>query len=126
VSPSDPGLLFLDIAVKASIISSDVISESNRFKKVLPKIVSENQTCCIVGRDISNSIANVRDLITLVENDNLEGYIIKADQEKAFDRLSHEYMFTVLEKFGFGDVFVKWINIFYSEINSSVKCNGFY
>jgi hypothetical protein len=34
-------------------------------------------------------------------------------------------MFTVLEKFGFGDVFVKWINIFYSEINSSVKCNGF-
>jgi hypothetical protein len=86
---------------------------ANRFKKVLPKIVSENQTCCIVGRDISNSIANVRDLITLVENDNLEGYIIKADQEKAFDRLSHEYMFTVLEKFGFGNVFVKWINIFY-------------
>jgi hypothetical protein len=29
VSPSDPGLLFLDIAVKASIISSDVISESH-------------------------------------------------------------------------------------------------
>jgi hypothetical protein len=55
---------------------------------------------------------------------NGAGYIIKADQEKAFDRLSHEYMFTVLEKFGFGDVFVKWINIFYSEINSSVKCNG--
>jgi hypothetical protein len=66
--------------------------------------VSENQICCIVGRDISNSIANVRELITLVENDNLEGYIIKADQEKAFDRLSHEYMFNVLEKFGFGDV----------------------
>ena len=72
----------------------------------------------------TSPIVAVRDLITLVENDNLEGYIIKADQEKAFDRLSHEYMFTVLEKFGFGDVFVKWINIFYSEINSSVKCNG--
>jgi hypothetical protein len=111
-------LLQVDYKILARIMA-------NRFKKVLPKIVSENQTCCIVGRDISNSIANVRDLITLVENDNLEGYIIKADQEKAFDRLSHEYMFTVLEKFGFGDVFVKWINIFYSEINSSVKCNGF-
>jgi hypothetical protein len=31
VSTSDPGLLFLDIAVKASIISSDVISESHIF-----------------------------------------------------------------------------------------------
>jgi hypothetical protein len=46
---------------------------------------------------------------------------LKADQEKVFDRLSHEYMFNVLEKCGFGDVFVKWINIFYSEINSSVS-----
>jgi hypothetical protein len=37
--------------------------------------------------------------------------LIKADQEKAFDRLSHEYMFNVLEKFGCGDVFAKWIKI---------------
>jgi hypothetical protein len=36
---------------------------ANRFKKVLPKIISENQTCCIIGRDISNNIANVRDVI---------------------------------------------------------------
>jgi hypothetical protein len=35
VSPSDPGLLFLDIAVKASIISSDVISESHIFLSIL-------------------------------------------------------------------------------------------
>jgi hypothetical protein len=76
--------------------------------------------CYLIRKRNTNS----RNII-IVENDNLEGYIIKADQEKAFDRLSHEYMFTVLEKFGFGDVFVKWINIFYSEINSSVKCNGF-
>ncbi|CAC5416070.1 unnamed protein product [Mytilus coruscus] len=78
-----------------------------------------------VGRDISNSIANVRDIITLVENDDMEGYIVKADQEKAFDRLSQEYMLSVLEKFGFGESFIKWITIFYNEMNSSVKCNGF-
>jgi hypothetical protein len=39
---------------------------ANRFKKVLPKIISENQTCCIIGRDISNSIANVRDVYTVL------------------------------------------------------------
>jgi hypothetical protein len=31
----------------------------------------------------------------------------------------------VLKKFGFGDVFIKWIMIFYNKINSTVKCNGF-
>ncbi|CAG2235175.1 unnamed protein product [Mytilus edulis] len=111
-------LLQVDYKILARVMA-------NRFKKVLPKIVSENQTCCIVGRDISNSIANVRDIITLVENDDMEGYIVKADQEKAFDRLSHEYMLSVLKKFGFGESFIKWITIFYNEINSSVKCNGF-
>ena len=111
-------LLQVDYKILARIMA-------NRFKKVLPKIISENQTCCIIGRDISNNIANVRDVITLVESDELEGYVIKIDQEKAFDRVSHQYIFNVLKKFGFGDVFIKWIMIFYNKINSNVKCNGF-
>jgi hypothetical protein len=52
-------------------------------------------------------------------------FVIKIDQEKAFDRVSHQYIFNVLKKFGFGDVFIKWIMIFYNKINSTVKCNGF-
>jgi hypothetical protein len=39
--------------------------------------------------------------------------------------VSHQYIFNVLKKFGFGDVFIKWIMIFHNKINSTVKCNGF-
>ena len=84
-------LLQVDYKIIARIMA-------NRFKVVLPKIISEDQTCCIIGRDISNNIANVRDIIDLIENDNLEGYILKMDQEKAFDRVSHRYIFEVLKK----------------------------
>ena len=52
-------LLQVDYKILARIMA-------NRFKKVLPTVISENQTCCIIGRDISNNIANVRDVITLV------------------------------------------------------------
>ncbi|CAG2191734.1 unnamed protein product [Mytilus edulis] len=31
----------------------------------------------------------------------------------------------VLKRYGFGDKFIKWIEIFYNGINSAVKCNGF-
>lgn len=111
-------LLQVDYKILARVMA-------NRFKHVLPNIISEDQTCCILGRDISNNIANVRDVIDLVEQDNLEGYIVKIDQEKAFDRVSHVYLLEVLRKFGFGDRFVKWIEIFYNGISSAVKCNGF-
>jgi hypothetical protein len=53
------------------------------------------------------------DFSLTVSSDELEGYVIKIDQEKAFDRVSHQYIFNVLKKFGFGDVFIKWIMIFY-------------
>jgi hypothetical protein len=111
-------LLQVDYKILARIMA-------NRIKNVLPNIISVDQTCCIMGRDISNNIANVRDIIELIERDNLEGYIIKIDQEKAFDRVSHAYLFRVLQKYGFGEKFVKWIEIFYNGTNSAVKCNGF-
>jgi len=51
----------------------------------LPSIVSENQTCCIHGRDIADTIASIRD--------NLEGYIVSINLEKAFDSVNHEDLF---------------------------------
>jgi hypothetical protein len=97
---------------------------ANRFKYVLPKIISPGQTCCIIGRDISDTIASLRDIVDMAENDNIEGYIVKMDNLKAFDRVSHKYLTEVLTKFGFGNRFINWIRIFYRNIHSSVKCNG--
>ena len=112
-------LLNVDYKIIARIMS-------NRLKHVhvLPNIVSENQTCCIVGRDIVDTLASIRDIIDLVEMEKMEGYILKIDQEKAFDRVSHEYLLDVLETFGFGNRFKKWVQIFYTDIHSSVKSNG--
>ena len=110
-------LLNVDYKILARILSA-------RLKRVLPKIISVSQTCCVVGRDIADTIVTVRDIIDMAERDNLEGYIVRIDQEKAFDRVSHSYLISILRKFGFGDNFIQWINIFYTEIKSSVKCNG--
>ena len=111
-------LLCVDYKIMARIMS-------NRLKFVLPKLISNSQTCCILGRDIADTTSSIRDLIEIIENDNLEAYLIKVDQEKAFDKVDHDYLFLVLQKFGFGPKFIEWIKIFYKNVNSSVKCNGF-
>ncbi|CAC5395159.1 unnamed protein product [Mytilus coruscus] len=69
-------LLQVDYKILARIMS-------NRLKSVLPKIISEDQTCCVIGRDISNNISNVRDIMELVERDDLED-IFKIRSSKCF------------------------------------------
>lgn len=111
-------LLNVDYKILARIMS-------NRLKQVLPKIVSQEQTSCIIGRDISDTIVCVNDIIDIAEREQIEGYLIKIDQEKAFDRVSHKYLMKVLQCMGFGPAFRKWIQIFYTSIYSAVKCNGY-
>jgi len=111
-------LLNVDYKILARIMA-------NRLKVVLPNIISPNQTCCILGRDIADTTASLRDIIELIEKDNLEGYLIKIDQEKAFDRVDHTYLFHILDKFGFGPQFIQWIKIVYTNIRSTLKVSGF-
>lgn len=75
-----------------------VIVMANVLKFVLPNIIiSDAETCCIIGKYIADTVVSVRDIIDLVEIDNLEGYIVKIDQDKAFGRVSHDYLFNVLD-----------------------------
>jgi len=45
-------------------------------------------------------------------------------KKKAFDKMSHTFMIMVLRKFGFGERFINWIRILYTDIHSAVKVNG--
>ncbi|KAI4898270.1 hypothetical protein NFI96_030780 [Prochilodus magdalenae] len=46
------------------------------------------------------------------------------DQEKAFDRVEHGYLWTVLENLGFSSCFIAMIKVLYSDIESVLKVNG--
>jgi len=107
--------------VDYKIISKTLAS---RLKLVLEDIISTEQTCSVPGRDISDNIASVRDIIEYCYKENTLAYILKLDSEKAFDRVSHEYLFNLLPHFGFGKNFVEWVKILYTDISSAVKCNG--
>ena len=97
---------------------------ANRLKQVMSRIISPEQTCCVPGRDIADNIMSIRDVIDLISLNNKEGYIVKIDQEKAFDRVSHNFILKVLKKFNFGNHFISWIKLLYKDIKSRVKING--
>ena len=49
---------------------------------------------------------------------------ISLDAEKAFDRLEWRYMFHTLRAFGFGQTFLRWIDILYKDPQAAVRTNG--
>ncbi|MCU7801464.1 MAG: hypothetical protein KZQ70_15365, partial [gamma proteobacterium symbiont of Lucinoma myriamae] len=46
------------------------------------------------------------------------------DFEKAFDSVSWDFMYNVLDFYNFGDSFKQWIKVFYTNIQSCVTVNG--
>ncbi len=98
---------------------------ANRLKKVLPGLITTNQAYSIMGREITDTVSNIRDKISYMIENKKEGYIISLDLEKAFDRVEHDYLFELLEHFGFGNNFIRWIRVLYKGAISFIKCNGF-
>ena len=46
------------------------------------------------------------------------------DFEKAFDTLDWQFLFKILEAYGFGSNICNWVKTFYSGIKSTVLVNG--
>ena len=95
-----------------------------RLKRVLPEIIHADQTYGIPGRHIYDSIALSRDIIDYDKCDGIPMSIINIDQEKAFNRVSHEYLFRVLKTFGLGDRFISFIKLCYIYVSSFINFNG--
>lgn len=69
----------------------------NGIQKVLPNILSEDQTCGIPGCSIFENLLLLQDAIDLAKHKQLPAAIIILDQEKAFDKVNHTFLQHVRE-----------------------------
>ena len=60
----------------------------------------------------------------MIDKTNEMGILVTLDQEKAFDRVDHDFLIHVLSKFGFRPSFCGWVSLFYKDVFSRVLCNG--
>ncbi len=97
---------------------------SSRLSLVLDKIVSPDQTCSVPGRSISSNLVMLRDMLDYIERTDEPGILISLDQEKAFDRVDRSFLMNLLQHFGFGPSFCKWISTLYHGANMQVMING--
>ena len=88
----------------------------------MPEIIHTDQTGCIEGRFIGQNIRLVQDITDRSESDEV---ILLLDQEKAFDRVEWDWLFRVLERFCFSNIFISWLKIMYKNMKSGILTNGY-
>ncbi len=97
---------------------------ATRLSKVVGKVIHYDQTYCIPNRSIFDNITLIRDVLEVSKLFGIKTGLISLDQEKAFDRVEHLYLWHTLQVFGFNSVFIDMIKTMYCEIESVIKING--
>ncbi|KAF7642911.1 hypothetical protein LDENG_00248450 [Lucifuga dentata] len=95
-----------------------------QLENILPSIIHNDQTGFIKGRHSTNNVRRLLNLISKTQHCNTEAIVISLDAEKAFDKVNWTFLFTVLQKFGFGESFIHWVTTLYNSPKTTVTTNG--
>jgi hypothetical protein len=98
---------------------------ATRLAKVAPSIIHENQAGFVPGRNILNQTDLVRTIIAFAEEEEIDGAIVALDQEKAYDKIDHKYLWDVLDAFGVPANFITLVRNLYSDASTRILINGF-
>lgn len=95
-----------------------------RLERILPLLISEDQTGFIKNRQLSSNIRRLLNILYDPTPPKGTEVLISLDAEKAFDPVEWDYLFYTLKRFGFGDKFIHWIKILYSLPMAAVRTNN--
>ena len=92
-----------------------------RLQKVIPDLVFEDQVGYIRGRNISTIIRLIDDVIEYIKINNSSGVLLALDFSKAFDTINKDFLIVVFNKFGFGEMFIRWVSTLTNDTESSIQ-----
>ncbi len=90
------------------------------MEKVIHSLIKEDQTGFIKGHNASDNMRRLLHILDFADSHPTPCVVFSLDAEKAFDRLEWNYMWAVLQCFGFGEHFVSMIKTLYHSPAASV------
>src|SRR6185295_7200329 len=74
---------------------------TSRLVRFMPNLIAPNQAGFIKGRQTADIAQLLRSIMSYASSYPTTDAIVFLDQEKAYDRVSYDYLFSVLSHFGF-------------------------
>ncbi|KAL1938790.1 hypothetical protein VTO73DRAFT_11170 [Trametes versicolor] len=95
-----------------------------RLAECAPAMIHPDQAGFVPGRRIYDHIQLSKLIIAYTEAEELNGAILALDQEKAYDRVDHVYLWATLEHMNFPANFINTVKNLYERAMSCVMVNG--
>jgi hypothetical protein len=95
-----------------------------KLARIAPDLLHKNQAGFVPGRHIYDQIWLTKRIIELAEATEQNGVIVALDQEKAYDKIEHDYLWRALKSYGIPDEFINTVNALYSDAYTLVAING--
>jgi hypothetical protein len=110
-------LLNSDVKLMARIMA-------DRMAQWLPTILHHSQHCGLQGKTMLDAVATIREVIANAEHTGQAMCILSLDFQAAFDRISHQYLFNILDRYGFSMQFQRRIRDLYEKAEAIIRING--
>lgn len=97
---------------------------TERIARTAPRLIHPDQAGFIRGRSIFDQTELIRLVLDAGDKGNAKGAIVCLDQEKAYDKIRHDFLWKTLEKMGFPETTINTIRTLYESAETSVILNG--
>lgn len=94
---------------------------ATRLSEVVGSLVHPDQGYCIPGRTIFDSVHLHRDVLAYASEEGVPLAVLSLDQQGAFDRVNHDYLFHLLRTYKFGESFVSTLRTLYAGATCHVR-----
>ena len=88
------------------------------------QLIHPDQAGFIPNRSIFDHIRLAKAILNYAEITEEDGAILALDQEKAYDKIRHDYLWKTLEAFHLPQPFIRTIQALYSNAHTKVAING--
>ena len=99
-------------------------SIASRIRKVLPKIINNDQTGFLKGRFMGENIRLIDSIIIYTNTEKISGLLPFVNFENAFDSIEWSFIEKTLKYYNFGTSLVTWVKVFYTDISCICVLNN--
>lgn len=100
---------------------------ANGLQKILPGLISEEQSAFVPGRNITDNVLVASELIHYMKRKQsgaMGEVALKLDISKAYDRVSWGYLKYRMQSMGFSDRWIQWMMLCVTSVSYSISFQG--